>query len=100
MSAGNEGVRNTKYSRTVGKIAILHVGDFMRIVFIANLIALPVAWWLMKEWLKEFAYRTELSGMVFVSVVIISFLLVILSSGYSSWKAGNMNPVDVIKSQN
>ena len=85
---------------TVRQIAFLHVGHFLRIALIANLIALPIAWWMMKVWLEEFAYRTELNGVVFIGVMFTSFLLVIISAGYSSWRAGVMNPVDVIKSQN
>ena len=82
---------------TVGQIAFLHVGNFLRIALIANLIALPMAYWMMKVWLEEFAYHTELNGIPCIGVTIISFLLVIISAGYSSWRAGNMNPVDVIK---
>ncbi|MEX2234658.1 MAG: FtsX-like permease family protein [Cyclobacteriaceae bacterium] len=84
---------------TVGQIALMHVGHFLRIAFVANLIALPIAYWMMKTWLSEFAYRTELKGIVFVGVMVISFVLVILAAGYSSWKAGVMNPVDAIKKQ-
>jgi putative ABC transport system permease protein len=84
---------------TVQQITFLHVGHFLRIAFIANLVGIPIAYWMMERWLAEFAYRTELDTGVFIGVMIISLLLVILSAGYSSWKAGVMNPVDVIKSQ-
>ena len=82
---------------TVGQIAFLHVGHFLQIALIANVISLPVAYWLMKVWLEEFAYRTELNGIEFIGVTVISFLLVIISAGYSSSRAGNINPVDVLK---
>ncbi len=84
---------------TVRQIASLHVGYFLRIALLANVIALPIACWLMNEWLGGFAYRTDLNGIVFVVVMFISFVLVIISAGYSSLKAGRMNPVDVIKIQ-
>lgn len=82
---------------TIAQIAFLHVGHFLRIALIANLIAIPIAYWMMKLWLEEFAYRIELNGISFVGVAIVSFLLVIISAGYSSWRAGSMNPIDVIK---
>jgi putative ABC transport system permease protein len=85
---------------TVRQIALLHVGHFVKIAFIANLISLPIAYWMMNLWLSEFAYRTAVDGVIFVGVMLISFLLVILSAGYTSWKAGIMNPIDVIKIQN
>jgi putative ABC transport system permease protein len=85
---------------TVRQIAALHVGHFLRIAVIANLIALPLAFWMMKIWLSEFAYRVQLEGILFFGVMLLSFLLVILSAGYSSWRAGVMNPIDVIKKEN
>jgi putative ABC transport system permease protein len=85
---------------TVKQITWLHVGYFVRIAFFANLIALPISWWMVNAWLSEFAYRTPLNAIIFPGVMVISFLLVILSAGYSSWKAAGMNPVDVIKKEN
>ena len=81
------------------QIATLHIGFFVRIVLLANILALPAAYWLMREWLNDFAYKTKLNGLLFLLVMCISFLLVIISGGYSAWKAGRMNPVDVIKIQ-
>jgi putative ABC transport system permease protein len=82
---------------SVPQIAFLHINHFLRIAILANIIALPIAYWLMKSWLEGFAYRAALSASVFLSVSFILFLLVIGSAGYSAWKAGRMNPVDVIK---
>jgi putative ABC transport system permease protein len=84
---------------TVSQIASLHVSFFLKIALLANIVAIPVAYWVMKEWLDNFAYRTAISALVFVTVMASAFLLVILSGGYSAWKAGRMNPVDVIKIQ-
>lgn len=84
---------------TVRQIAFLHVGHFMRIAIIANLIALPLAFWMMQLWLSEFAYRVQLNAILFVGVMMLSFLLVVISAGYSSWRAGAMNPIDVIKKE-
>jgi putative ABC transport system permease protein len=82
---------------TAWQIIFLHVGHFLKIILFANLVALPVSYFLMKEWLDGFAYRTGLNGLIFVFVALISVLLIIVSAGYSSWRAGRMNPVDVIK---
>ncbi|MEX1239517.1 MAG: FtsX-like permease family protein, partial [Cyclobacteriaceae bacterium] len=84
---------------TVGQITLLHVGHFLRIAVIANLVALPIAYWIMNRWLSEFAYHTNINAVLFIAVTTISFLLVIISAGYASLKAGVMNPVDVIRSQ-
>jgi len=84
---------------SIQQIAFLHISHFLRIVLLSNLIALPVSYWIMNEWLEEFAYKTDLSVWIFLSVTFTSFILVIISAGYSSWRAGVINPVDVIKSQ-
>jgi putative ABC transport system permease protein len=84
---------------TSGQIAALHVSYFFRIGLLANIIALPVAYWLIREWLNNFAYQTEVSILIFLIVTVASFAVVILSGSYSAWKAGTMNPVDVIKIQ-
>ena len=84
---------------TVRQIAGTHIAYFMRIVLLSNLVALPVSYWLMKEWLSSFAYRIELTLLPFLVVVVLTFLLVVLSSGYSAWRAGCMNPVDVLRTE-
>ncbi len=84
---------------TSKQISVLHTGKFVKIALIANVVAIPGAWIASEQWLEQFAYRTEVSGLLFVAVTGISLFLVILSAGYSSWKAGVMNPVDVIKSE-
>jgi len=80
-------------------ISYLHVTDFMRIALLANIFALPLAYWLMKEWLDSFAYKVQLNEFIFPGVALFSFILVVVSAGYSSIRAGRMNPVDVIKAQ-
>lgn len=82
---------------TVPQIAALHVSYFLKIVLMANLVALPLAYWFMNQWLDDFAYRTEPGNFIFPLVMLASFFLVVVSGGYSAWKAGQMNPIDVIK---
>ena len=82
---------------SVQQIASLHINHFLKLALLANIISLPIAYYMLTEWLSSFAYRVELNFPLFLSVALISFLLVILSAGYSAWKAGRMNPVDVIK---
>ncbi|HYG19230.1 MAG TPA: FtsX-like permease family protein [Ohtaekwangia sp.] len=92
------GIRRVLGATTM-QIASLHANFFLSIGALANVIALPVAYWIMRAWLENFAYRTEVSLLLFFVVMCISFLLVLISGGYSAWKAGRMNPVDVIKIQ-
>jgi putative ABC transport system permease protein len=82
---------------SIRQIASLHIGYFVRIALLANLVALPTAYFMAKEWLDTFAYRIDLTYAPFILVIAILFLVVIFSGGYSAWKSGRMNPIDVIK---
>jgi putative ABC transport system permease protein len=84
---------------SVKQIAFLHISYFLKIIALANIVALPVAYLLMDHWLSGFAYRTSLDGLIFFLALLISCILIIISAGYSAVKAGSMNPVDVIKKQ-
>lgn len=84
---------------SLGQIGWLHVSYFLKIVLLANVVALPLAYMLVERWLSDFAYRTDISALIFLSVFGISCLLIIISGGYSAWKAGSLNPVVVIKAQ-
>lgn len=81
---------------SVAEIAMLHINYFLKVGLIANLIALPVAYYLMKEWLNDFAYKTDVSAPYFAVFGFLLLVLVALSAGYSAWKSGRMNPIDVI----
>ncbi len=84
---------------SVTQISVLHIGHFVRVALIAGAIALPVSFMLVGQWLNTFAYRVELGYAPFLLVVFASVMVVILAAGYSAWKSGRMNPVDVIKSE-
>lgn len=82
---------------TVQQIAGLHIHYFIRLALLASAVMLPVAYFMTREWLDTFAYRIDLTYTPFILVVIVLFFVVIFSAGYSAWKSGRMNPVDVIK---
>jgi len=82
---------------SVTQIASLHINHFLKIAFIANVVALPIAYYTLQSWLREFAYRTETSAFTFLTSGSVLLLIVVLSAGYSALKSGKMNPVDVIK---
>jgi len=82
---------------SVSQIFTLHIGYFVRLMLISNLVALPLAYWLIKNWLSTFAYRTDLTYFPFALVGLVSLLLVVVSGSFSAWKAGRTNPVEVIK---
>jgi putative ABC transport system permease protein len=82
---------------TRSHIVTLHLGFFAKLMLASNLIALPLAYWLVREWLDIFAYRIDLTIFPFIAAGLASILMVVLSGSYQALKAGRMNPVDVIK---
>ncbi len=66
-------------------------------VLIANIIAWPIAWLVMDNWLKNFAYRIELSWWVFVLAGTLAMLIALLTVGIQVAKAGRKNPIESLR---
>ncbi len=90
------GIRKVLGSSVVGIVMLLSKG-FVQLVLIANLIAWPLAWWVMDMWLQGFPYRIDISPLLFVvagsGVVIIAFL----SVSFQTLKAAMINPAQTLK---
>lgn len=71
--------------------------DFTKWVFVANLIAWPVAWFSMNGWLQEFAYKIDLSWWVFVMSGGIALFIALATVSFQSIKAAIANPVDALR---
>jgi putative ABC transport system permease protein len=82
---------------SVTQISVLHMNYFVKLALIACAVALPIAFMLIGEWLNTFAYRIELDCLPFLLVVLACVIVVILSTSYSAWRSGRMNPIDIIK---
>ena len=80
-----------------GNIARKVTFDFLRLVILASIIALPVAWLLMNKWMENFAYRAYISFWIFLLPVIIVTILAWLTIYFQVRKLANTNPVDVLK---
>jgi ABC-type antimicrobial peptide transport system permease subunit len=73
--------------------------DFVLLVSISFLIASPVAWYLMHNWLTHYAYHTELSWWIFVITGIGTILITMLTVSYQTVKAAMGNPVESLKAE-
>ncbi|MBD0293973.1 MAG: ABC transporter permease, partial [Flavisolibacter sp.] len=56
--------------------------DFLKLVFIASVIAFPVAWWGMHQWLQDFAYRIHISWWVFVVAALVAFVIALVTVSF------------------
>ncbi len=70
---------------------------FLRLVLISNLVAIPVGYVLMVEWLDGFAFRTEISPLFFVQAMILSVLIVIFSVGLEARRLVYQNPAEILR---
>lgn len=83
---------------TAASIVRLLADDIVRPVFIAILIAVPLSYFVARNWLSEFAYRIELSWWFFVAASVLALLVTWATVGLQTLKAANANPVDSLKS--
>jgi len=84
---------------SVSGIVMLFSKDFLLLVFIAFLIAAPVAYLFMQQWLLGFVYRIQLSPFVFVGAIAASVFTAFIAVGYKSYKAAKVNPVKSLRNE-
>jgi len=75
----------------------LLVFNFLKLVIVANIIAIPLAWFASKQWLQGFAYRINMNVVTFIVAVLISILASILTVSFQTLKAAHTNPVKNIR---
>ncbi|MDN3583336.1 ABC transporter permease [Mucilaginibacter flavus] len=73
--------------------------DFLKLVFIASIIALPIAWYSMSKWLLDFAFRINIQWWVFVMAGIIAVVIAFVTISFQSIKAATANPVKSLRSE-
>jgi putative ABC transport system permease protein len=67
--------------------------EFMKLVILSNIIAWPVAYYLMNKWLQGFAYRIDIGLWVFIVSGMIALVISIVTVGFQSVKAAIENPI-------
>ena len=90
------GIRKV-FGASVQNIAYLLSKDFTKLVLIASVIAVPIAWWLMSKWLQSFAYRISISIWVFVIAGITALIIALITVSFQSIKAAIANPVNSLR---
>ncbi len=83
----------------VGGLVVLLSRDFLRPVGWAIVVATPVAWYVARGWLQDFAYKIDLSWWPFAAAGGLSVVIALLTVGYQSLKAASANPVDSLRSE-
>ena len=84
---------------SVGNIVYLFSREFTVLIVIAFVIAAPLAWYMMNNWLNNFAYRIPLGAGIFVLAVIASIVIAWITVGYKAINAALANPVKSLRSE-
>jgi putative ABC transport system permease protein len=84
---------------SVQNIVLLLSGHFIKLVLISNLIAWPLAWYVMNQWLEDYAYRIDVTLSTFVFVALLSVVIALLTISFQSIKAAIANPVKSLRSE-
>ncbi|HWB28748.1 MAG TPA: ABC transporter permease [Chitinophagaceae bacterium] len=84
---------------SVQQVLVLVSKEFIYLVGIACLIAIPVTWWAMSVWLQNFAYRVEIAWWVFAVAGTVAVLIALFTVSSQAIKAATANPVKSLKSE-
>lgn len=84
---------------SVTSIVTLLSRDFLRLVLIAIVIAIPIAWYAMNQWLADFAYKLTITWWIFALSGLLTIVIALLTVGFQSIKAALMNPVKSLRSE-
>jgi len=84
---------------SVKSIIILFSKDFLKIVIIAILIASPIAWYAMSQWLQNYAYRVEMQWWYFALASLIVTGIAIITVGTQSAIKSYINPADNLRTE-
>jgi ABC-type antimicrobial peptide transport system permease subunit len=84
---------------SVSQIATLLSKDFMKLVFASIILSIPVAYYVMNDWLKVFEYRITIQWWMFVVAAVGAIAIALLTISFQAIKAAMMNPVNSLKSE-
>ncbi len=92
------GIRKALGSTVAQIVQLLSIG-FLKLVALAIIIAIPLAWFAGESWLQSFAYRAEVSIWVLIAGGFVTVLIALITVSFQSIRAGLTNPVDSLKSE-
>ncbi|MEM1259007.1 MAG: ABC transporter permease [Bacteroidota bacterium] len=92
------GIRKVLGSSVLGIINLI-AKDFLKLVFVAIIIAVPIAFYLMSNWLQNYAYRTEIKWWVFIIVGICTIAISFITICFQSFQAATSNPVKSLRTE-
>lgn len=84
---------------SVTNIITLLTGDFLKIVLISIVLAIPVSWYIMSRWLEDYAYRITINWWVFILAGSLAIMVALLTVSFQAVKAALRNPVRSLRTE-
>ena len=84
---------------TSREVLLLMLRTFSIPMLISFVIAMPLAWYIMRDWLSNFSYRIALSPWIFAAAGFTCFIISMLTVIFQSWRAASENPINNIKTE-
>jgi putative ABC transport system permease protein len=82
---------------SMGKIILLLSKEFITWIIIANIVAVPLSWFIMNKWLQNFAYRVNIGIWIFILSASLALIIALITVSYQSIKAAVVNPVESLR---
>lgn len=92
------GIRKVLGASVSSLVALLSM-DFLKLILLAIILASPLAWYIMNEWLQTFAYRISISWQVFVLTSFLAIMIAVLTISFQAVKAARINPVNNLRTE-
>jgi putative ABC transport system permease protein len=73
--------------------------DFVVLVFVASLVAFPLAWWMLQKWLQDFTYRINIPLFAFAGAALLTLLVALLTVSFQAVKAAMANPIKSLRTE-
>jgi len=84
---------------SVGSIVSLISKEFVKLVMVAAVIAFPLAWWFLSDWLKDFAYRVSIGWWIYLAAAVAALLIALFTVSLQAMKAALSNPVKALRTE-
>jgi len=82
---------------SIGDVSYLLIKEFIGLLLIASLIAWPITFYFINNWLKEFVYRTSIGIEAFLVATILALLITLVTTGFKAVQAGLANPLESLR---
>jgi putative ABC transport system permease protein len=80
-------------------LVFLLLKNFTVLILIAIVVATPLTWWIMNDWLQNFSFRIKISPLIFVSAAVLLIMICWATLGYLTIKTTQLNPAETLKSE-